>query len=176
MKIKNYILLASLLFLLSACTSTGSIQMTKDIAKAQDNNASIKKRVSQKSEDRYALKYIKGVMTKRDFVGKRGLWLYRIEAVDTKNSKLKSAKFYSTQRYLYVGDLVYAVIEGDRLKEIYVVEQNYKKEISEKNKDSILKPKSRYVDTSKNTSLQKRTKNRKNKLIPVPSQENINLN
>lgn len=106
---------------------------------------------------------IKGSISK--LMHSEGLWSYEVKSKDTSNQKLSHAKFTHPKKLASKGDLVYAIINDGKLKEIYLIKKaNYKSKVTKK----------RYkTKTVKNTKTDKRTK--KHQRLSVPTVESISL-
>lgn len=106
---------------------------------------------------------IRGNVTKLTF--SEGVWNYEVKSNDTTNQKLSIAKFTSSNQVAKKGDLVYAVIKNDRLKEIFLIKKaNFKRKAAKK----ITKKTKKY-----NPKGHKRTK--KYQVLGVPTVESISL-
>lgn len=106
---------------------------------------------------------IKGVID--DLVYSDDGWCYSIRSVDTANNKLQSGRFCAEKHYFSIGDLVYATIIGDKIKNMLLIRKEYLK-----SHDSY-----RGLDLKKaGKSPSKRTENRKNS-IEIPKTEKISF-
>lgn len=111
---------------------------------------------------------IRGILVKEEYIAQEGRWHCQIQELDkTSNTKTpRIIKFYSNGHKFSVGDLVYAIIKNNHLKNMYIITKKYTKLKGTPQKSYIVKT----------PNSKKRTKDKTNKNIKPPASELINLN
>ncbi|WP_151899087.1 hypothetical protein [Campylobacter sputorum] len=105
----------------------------------------------QVQKNQIQTKMIKGYVKSLQFTDKG--WLYNIIGIDTTNNKLPSATAYAKKIYYNEKDLVYAIIKGDRISEMYLIN----------------------ASNSRHPVVKKSNRSTKKIIIPVPESENISF-
>lgn len=91
-------------------------------------------------------------------------WCYDIKSIDTSNNKLSDGKFCGDKHYFNAGDLVYANIFADKIKNMHLIQSNY---------ENSKKPYKNLNSSSKNSNF-KRAINKK-QIIQLPKNEKISF-
>ncbi|MDO5046714.1 hypothetical protein [Campylobacter sp.] len=91
-------------------------------------------------------------------------WCYDIRSIDTSNQKLPSGKFCADRHYFNTGDLIYANVFGDRIKNMYLISSGY-----ENSKKSY-----KNFNQSPQNSKPKRIINKK-QVVELPKNEKISF-
>lgn len=159
------LLILSTFILLSGCFE---FMQTKQPPKKTQNPKKLKSIQELENSKKTQTIMIRGILTKEEYVPEEGRWHCEIKELDkTKDTKKpKIISFYSNGHKFNVGDLVYAIIKNNHLKNMYIITRKYAKL-----KDS---PKKSYI--IKTPTNKKRTKDKTNKNIKPPASELINLN
>ncbi len=98
---------------------------------------------------------------------KNNSWIYEIKSNNTSNNKLSYIKFSHTKKLAKEGDLVYAIIEKSKLKEIFLIEKaNIKR---------LVKSKKQHKKVKKKIVKKTYKKTKKHQSIGVPAVEVISL-
>lgn len=117
--------------------------------------------------------YIKGEMVMRNYNPMSKLWEYKVEAIDTANGKLSSAKFSSPKRIMYLGDIVYCIINDGKLQEIFLIGKAQKRVYPKK--QSIFTPKVVAKKQQEKKSIKSVGDGWKKQRIELPKVETIDL-
>lgn len=137
----NLILLISLMPIITACGGF-FLQTHKKSQSAVAKTVEIKKP---------EIKMIKGYINSLKFTDNG--WQYKIIGIDTSNNKLPNVTAYSKKIYYNEKDLVYAIINGDKISEMYLIN----------------KANNRSNNIKKNTHINKKA------ILPLPKNENISF-
>lgn len=121
----------------------------------QNNPRPVKQNVVQKPIQNKPIKIetkmIKGYVKSLKFTDNG--WEYNIIGIDTTNNKLPKATAYAKKIYYNEKDLVYAVIKGDRISEMYLINK---------------------VQTQP-SSIKKSNRSNKKIILPLPQNEKISF-
>lgn len=119
---------------------------------------------------------VKGRINSLEFDSEKKLWIYEVKGISTANGKLDFAKFYFVQKIGNLDDIIYAIIERQKAKELFLVQKaNIKKAVNSKKVAKSSKPTKKTLHVKKSKDFKKRTKERKAPGMSLPQEETISL-